>query len=642
MLAGYILYGSSTVLVFTFGDGVHEFTLDPDTKDFYLSNERITIPDKCPYYSINEKNMRYMTEKDRNFVESLKTEKGCGGRYIGSLVADIHRTLIKGGVFLYSAIDKKGEGEYKGKLRLNYELKPMAFLIEQAGGLAIDGERNILDITPTKLHERTPIIAGNKNIIEDYLINNNMSEESYKDLNSQQEVESLVKESCAVGFDGINSINDQQKLQDDTIKSLAYNASVSENPEVKKASIFWINKIADFLKIESASNSEYYQKKANGDDQFFTVPAVKSRMVTFHTVRSAVRSADKLNIPHLILELALSEVGYTGQQKDEYSALCKAAYISLGLKNRKVYVQADHYQLDPKKYAIDKDAEMQRIKDAITKAIENGVYNIDLDSSKFETADPNKSDRENQGENARLTVELLHFIRSYEKSKNIPSVSVGGEVGEVGGENTKYPQVNAYLDMVSEHMTNLGAGHERGLDKISINVGSAHGGVLGPDGQPLDVVPLDFTAHHDLFMFGKDPMNPGRHVLAVQHGASTLPKRYFSLFPAMHVAEVHLATGFQNVIWEVLEKHDSVLYEKMKTMTFDKFGDKIAGHKTEAIGFMKERKRVTEFVKKELLMSGAVEEIEKALDNEFTAIFHSLYNLLQPKAGIVVEGDRSD
>jgi len=366
-------------------------------------------------------------------------------------------------------------------------------------------------------------------------------------------------------------------------------------------------------------------------------------MVSFHMARSAVRAADALGVPHIIFELALSEVGYTGQQKDEYVALVKAAYISLGIKNRKIYLQADHYQLDPKKYAEDSDKEMQRIKSAITKALENEVYNIDIDSSKFETADPDKSDRENQLENARLTAELFHFIRTYEKEHSLPClVSIGGEVGEVGGENTKYPQVNAYLEMLHEQSEALGSGGDHGLDKVSINVGSAHGGVLGADGKPLDTVPLDFTAHHDLYMVGKDPKNPDKHVLPVQHGASTLPKKYFSLFPAMHVAEVHLATGFQNIVWEVLEKEDNVLYEKMKLMVSEKFGEKIVGHKTEAIGFMKERKRVTEFVKKDLLLSGSVEAMELALEEDFTTIFHSLHNLLQPKAGHVEDGDRED
>lgn len=169
VLAGYILYGSSTVLVFSFGDGVHEFTLDQGLGEFLLSNERIMIPSKCPYYSVNEGNTPFISEKDHHFIEYLKIEKNMSSRYIGSLVADFHRNLVKGGIFLYPGIDKEKTGNYKGKLRLNYEAKPLAFLAEQAGGLAIDGAQNILDILPTKLHQRTPLIIGNKDVVQSYL-----------------------------------------------------------------------------------------------------------------------------------------------------------------------------------------------------------------------------------------------------------------------------------------------------------------------------------------------------------------------------------------------------------------------------------------------------------------------------------------
>lgn len=470
-----------------------------------------------------------------------------------------------------------------------------------------------------------------------------MPNKNYYDLQSEQEVKDLIGKSCTLEGEKISSITDQNLLRDEIIYTLQFNASVSDNKEVKKASIYWINQIAEALDIKSGSNHDFYSAKTGGEYQFFTVPAINARMVSFHKVRAAVKTAKAMNLPHIIFELALSEVGYTGQGKNEYAALVKAAYISLGLENETVYVQADHYQLDPKKYADDSAAELQRIKDAITKAIENGVYNIDIDTSKFETADLDKSDRENQQENARLTAELLHFIRQYEAEYDLPcTISVGGEVGEVGGENTKYPQVGAYLEMLKENLEDLGSGSVKGLDKVSINVGSAHGGVLGPDGQPLDSVPLDFTAHHDLYMLGKDPMNEGKHVLPVQHGASTLPKKYFSLFPAMHVGEIHLATGYQNIVWEVLEKEDQELYAKMKDLTFEKFGEKISKHKTEAIGFMKERKRVTEFFKRDLLLSNAMPAVEKALEQEFAEIFYSLYGMFEQKAGHVESGDRED
>lgn len=169
VLAGYILYGSSTVIVFSFGDGVHEFTLDQSLGEFLLSHEKIVVPESCAIYSVNEANLPIMREQDQHFIEQLKTTKKCGTRYIGSLVADFHRNLKKGGIFLYPAIRKEGSTEYKGKLRLNYELKPMAFLLEQAGGLAIDGSKNILDIIPTELHQRSGVIMGNRAIVEEYL-----------------------------------------------------------------------------------------------------------------------------------------------------------------------------------------------------------------------------------------------------------------------------------------------------------------------------------------------------------------------------------------------------------------------------------------------------------------------------------------
>ncbi|MEZ4407105.1 MAG: class 1 fructose-bisphosphatase [Polyangiales bacterium] len=164
--AGYIIYGSSTVLVYSTGDGVHGFTLDPAVGEFFLSHESIRIPPKGRSYSINEGNTHLWPEGVRRWVESLKTPKTnsegavsvYSSRYVGSLVADFHRTLLKGGVFAYPA-DKKSPA---GKLRLLYEAAPMSFICEAAGGAAIDGERRILEIEPQKLHERTPLFLGSK------------------------------------------------------------------------------------------------------------------------------------------------------------------------------------------------------------------------------------------------------------------------------------------------------------------------------------------------------------------------------------------------------------------------------------------------------------------------------------------------
>ena len=167
VLAGYVLYGSSTVLVFSFGDGVHECTFDQGVGEFLLSNERISLPNTPAYYSVNECNVNCVHEYDKKRMMWLRDESGLRSRYIGSLVADFHRNMIKGGVFMYPEIYKKKEDVYVGKLRLNYELNPMAFLIEQVGGMATDGKGNrILDIEPKALHQRSGFIVGNTHIVE--------------------------------------------------------------------------------------------------------------------------------------------------------------------------------------------------------------------------------------------------------------------------------------------------------------------------------------------------------------------------------------------------------------------------------------------------------------------------------------------
>ncbi len=163
--AGYVIYGSSTMFVLTTGNGVNGFTLDPSVGMFLLSHPDMKIPEKGKIYSINEANAKKWTEpKIIDYIETLKDE-GYTTRYIGSMVADVHRTLIKGGIFGYPA-DRKNT---HGKLRLLYEASPMAFIIEQAGGKATDGKTDILNIKPTDIHQRTPVFLGSKKEINQLL-----------------------------------------------------------------------------------------------------------------------------------------------------------------------------------------------------------------------------------------------------------------------------------------------------------------------------------------------------------------------------------------------------------------------------------------------------------------------------------------
>ncbi len=165
--AGYVLYGSSTILVYTTGSGVSEFTLDPSIGEFMLSNDDITIPTHGTIYSVNEGNYKTWPEGLKKYVKYCQAEDSASGRpystrYIGSMVADVHRTLLKGGIFIYPDSSKYPTG----KLRLMYECNPLSMVIEQAGGLSINGKSRILEITPKSIHQRTPIYIGSKDNVQ--------------------------------------------------------------------------------------------------------------------------------------------------------------------------------------------------------------------------------------------------------------------------------------------------------------------------------------------------------------------------------------------------------------------------------------------------------------------------------------------
>ena len=169
--AGYIIYGSSTMLVFTTGNGVNGYTLDPSVGEFILSHIDIKTPTKGKIYSANEGNSKFWDEGTKKYIDYLKendsaTDRPYSLRYIGSLVADFHRNLLYGGIFLYP-LDYKDPNKPKGKLRLLYEASPLAFIVEQAGGMATTGNEDIVDIIPTELHQRVPLIIGSR---EDVLI----------------------------------------------------------------------------------------------------------------------------------------------------------------------------------------------------------------------------------------------------------------------------------------------------------------------------------------------------------------------------------------------------------------------------------------------------------------------------------------
>lgn len=168
--AGYVIFGSSTMLVFSTGNGVNGFTYDPSVGVFYLSHPSMTISKSGDIYSINEGNYAYFSNAMKSYIDYCKkidapNNRPYTGRYIGSMIADLHRTFLKGGIYMYPSSQKAPNG----KLRLLYECNPMAFLIEQAGGKATDGKKNILDKQPAEIHERTPFFGGSVEMVEQLL-----------------------------------------------------------------------------------------------------------------------------------------------------------------------------------------------------------------------------------------------------------------------------------------------------------------------------------------------------------------------------------------------------------------------------------------------------------------------------------------
>lgn len=172
LAAGYIIYGSSSMFVYTTGAGVHGFTLDPTIGEFLLSHPNIVTPNMGKIYSANTGNQRFWSEGVKRYIDSLhesdpKQNKPYSARYIGSLVADFHRNLLYGGIFMYPADTKKDPDNPKPKLRLLYEANPLAMVVEQAGGRAIDGNQDILDVVPTGLHQRVPLFIGSKGNVDE-------------------------------------------------------------------------------------------------------------------------------------------------------------------------------------------------------------------------------------------------------------------------------------------------------------------------------------------------------------------------------------------------------------------------------------------------------------------------------------------
>jgi fructose/tagatose bisphosphate aldolase len=287
-----------------------------------------------------------------------------------------------------------------------------------------------------------------------------------------------------------------------------------------------------------ASIHDLYLARGRGDAPMtWSTPAFNLRALSHHAARAMFRAANRINAGAFIFELARSEMGYTAQRPVEYSANILAAAVAEGFSGP-VFIQGDHFQVSAKKYAGDPQSEINAVKDLTREALAAGFYNIDIDTSTL--VDITKTTvPEQQQVNVELSATFGAFIREIQPEG--VTVSIGGEIGEVGGHNSNEEELRAFMDGYNAQFKKLAPG-KPGLSKISIQTGTSHGGTVLADGTIAQVV-LDFDTLRNLSRVARKEYHMGG---TVQHGASTLPEVMFHKFVENEAIEVHLATNFMN------------------------------------------------------------------------------------------------
>ena len=411
-------------------------------------------------------------------------------------------------------------------------------------------------------------------------------------------------------------IENVDKLRGDTLDQLIQNAVLNPSAEIKGLSRFFIKSAALELGIVSSSIQGLYEARGRGEVKGFTVPALNIRGLPYELCRAIFRTAIKMNAGAFIFELAKSEMGYTFQKPQELSTVILGAAIKEGYTGP-VFIQGDHFQVNAKNYAQDPEKEVAGLKNLIESGIAGGFYNIDIDTSTLvDLSKPNVV--EQQRANFEVGVELTEHARKFEPEGI--TISVGGEIGEVGKENSNEQELRAYLDNFNELLEKKCSGATT-ISKISIQTGTSHGGVPLPDGTVADVN-LDFDTLENLSRISREDYGLAG---AVQHGASTLPQNLFNKFPELETAEIHLATDFQNMIYGS-NLFPADFKEKIYTHLRDKFtGEKKSGETDEQFIYKTRKKGFGEF-KSEFwgLPSEIREGIGKELEGKMTFLFDKL------------------
>lgn len=351
-------------------------------------------------------------------------------------------------------------------------------------------------------------------------------------------VDKVVGSAVSV-LDGKVSVKNEAALKSDTMDQLVRSAVFGEKDEKEYARwLLW--EIGQAVGVRPASIHELYMARGRGEIRGFTVPAINVRGATYDTGRSIFRTALRLKAGAFILEIARSEIGYTDQRPAEYVSVMIAAALREGYRGP-LFIQGDHFQVNAKKYKVDPQPEADAVKQLVKEAVAAGFYNIDIDTSTLVDLSKATLD-EQQRPNYEVGIDILRTVRSVEP-KGI-TISAGGEIGEVGTENSTEPELRAYMNGFKRTLPKGMAG----LSKISVQSGTSHGGVVLADGKIADVQ-LDLDTLERLSTVAREEYGLAG---AVQHGASTLPDTAFNNFPKRETAEIHLATNFQTMLFDHL------------------------------------------------------------------------------------------
>jgi fructose/tagatose bisphosphate aldolase len=365
--------------------------------------------------------------------------------------------------------------------------------------------------------------------------------------------------------------------------------------------------------IYPASIQGLYSAAGKGLYSNVTVPAINIRGITYHVARAIFKAAIKNKVGAFIFELARSEIDYTAQKPDEYTSCILAAALREGFKGP-VFIQGDHFQINRKRYGSEADNELKDISNLVQEAVSAGFLNIDIDASTLVNLEKHSLE-EQQEENCRITAVMTNLIRKIEPEGT--TISIGGEIGEVGKSNSTVADLQAFM---TGYLRRLDKDYA-GISKISIQTGTTHGGVVLPNGSVASVK-VDFKALEEISRAARVEYGLAG---AVQHGASTLPDEAFDMFPKSGAIEVHLATGFQNLIYDSPYFPRELLDRIYKHLIEKYAGEKLPGDTRDQFLYKTRKRGFGEF-KKEMwgIPEENMKELRTALEERFNLLFKKL------------------